>query len=91
MKVNFISYLAEYFATFFFILVVFASSGNPIVIGAGLALGIFLSNSLSGGNLNPAVSLAMYINGSLTPIDLFGYVFVQLLGGVSAYYAHRVL
>jgi aquaporin Z len=48
-----------------------------------------LVGSISGGHINPAVSLAMYMNGSITPIDLFKYVFVQLLGGVSAFYAFK--
>ena len=89
MKVSFISYVAEYIGTFFFILSIFASGGNPLIIGTALALVIFLIASISGGHVNPAVSLAMYMNGSLKPVDLFSYVFVQLLGGVSAFYAFK--
>jgi aquaporin Z len=91
MKISFISYLAEYFGTFFFILTIFASGGNPLVIGAALALVIFLIASLSGGHVNPAVSIAMYMNGTIRPVDLFSYVFAQLLGGASAYYAYKAL
>lgn len=90
MKVTFASYLAEYFGTFFFILAIFASGGNPLIIGAALALVIFIIASLSGGHVNPAVSLAMYMNGALMPMDLFSYVFAQLLGGASAYYAFKM-
>jgi len=89
MKVTFASYLAEYIGTFFFILSIFASGGNPLIIGAALALAIFLVASISGGHVNPAVSLAMYMNGQLKPMDLFSYVFAQLLGGASAYYAYK--
>jgi len=88
MKVTFASYLAEYFGAFFFILTIFASGGNPLVIGAALALVIFLIGSLSGAHVNPAVSVSMFMNGSLQPMELFSYVFAQLLGGVSAYYAY---
>lgn len=88
MKVSYLSYLAEYIGTFFFILVIFASGGNPLVIGAALALVIFLTSTASGGLLNPAVSISMFMNGSLKPMELFSYVFAQLLGGVSAYYAY---
>lgn len=91
MKITFASYFAEYIGTFFFILAIFASDGNPLITGAALALVIFLVSSISGGNINPAVSLAMYMNGTLKPIDLFSYVFVQLLGGVSAYYAYKMV
>jgi hypothetical protein len=31
----------------------------------------------------------MYMNGGLKPADLFSYVFAQLLGGASAYYAYK--
>ena len=88
MKVSVGSYLAEYIGAFFFILVIFVSGGNPWMIGAALALVIFLIGSISGGHVNPAVSLSMYMYGSLRPFELFIYVFVQLLGGVSAYYAY---
>ena len=89
MKVSFVSYVAEYIGTFFLILSIFASGGNPLVIGGALAIVVFLVGSISGGHINPAVSLAMYMNGSIGPIDLFKYVFAQLLGGVSAYYAFK--
>ena len=88
MKVTVSSYLAEYIGTFFFILAIFASGGNPLVIGAALAVVIFLIASISGGHVNPAVSVAMFMDGSLRPAEVFGYVFAQLLGGVSAYYAY---
>jgi aquaporin Z len=91
MKVSFISYAAEYIGTFFLILSIFASGGNPLVIGTALALVLLLVGSISGAHINPAVSLAMYMNGSITPIDLFKYVFVQLLGGVSAFYAFKAV
>ena len=88
MNITFTSYLAEYFGAFFFILSIFASGGNPLVIGAALVLVIFLIANVSGGHVNPAVSLAMYMNGTLRPANLFSYVFAQLLGGASAYYAY---
>jgi aquaporin Z len=91
MKVSFISYVAEYIGTFFLILSIFASGGNPLVIGGALAVVVFLVGSISGGHVNPAVSLSMYMNGSLKPIDLFKYVFAQLLGGVSAFYAFKAV
>jgi aquaporin Z len=85
------AYFAEYIGTFFFVLIIFVSGGNPLVIGAGIALVIFLISGISGGHVNPAVSLAMFMNGSLKPVDLFSYVFAQLLGGASAYYAYRMV
>lgn len=91
MKVTLASYIAEYIGTFFFILAILASGGNPLIIGASLALVIFLIASISGGHVNPAVSLAMYMNGSLKPVNLYSYVFAQLLGGASAYFAYQAV
>jgi aquaporin Z len=91
MKITFASYVAEYIGTFFFVLAIFASAGNPLIIGAALALVIFLIASISGGHVNPAVSLGMYMNGSINPMNLFSYVFAQLLGGASAYYAYNMV
>lgn len=84
------SYFAEYIGAFFFILSIFASHGNPLIVGASLALVIFLISSISGGHVNPAVSLAMYMNGDLTQVDILSYIIAQLLGGVSAYYAYKM-
>jgi len=91
MASNFSAYLAEYVGAFFFILTIFASGGNPLVIGAALAIVVFLIAGISGGHVNPAVSVSMFMNGSLKPVDLFSYVFAQLLGGVSAYFAYRAV
>lgn len=91
MKVSINSYVAEYVGTFFFILSIFASGGNPLIIGAALAIVIFLIANISGGHVNPAVSLAMFMNGSLKPMELFSYVFAQLSGGLSAYYAYTLV
>ena len=91
MKITFVSYVAEYIGAFFFVLAIFASMGNPLLMGAALALVLFLIIGISGGHVNPAVSLAMYMNGMLKPMDLFSYVFAQLLGGASAYYAYKMV
>ena len=90
MKITTSSYLAEYLGTFFFILVILSSGGNPLIIGGALALTIFIIASISGGHVNPAVSIAMYLQGSMRPADLFTYVFAQLLGGMSAFYAYKL-
>jgi len=88
MKV--IPYVAEYIGTFFFILCIFASAGNPLIIGASLALVVFLIYPISGGYMNPAVSLAMYMNGTLKQNDMLIYIIFQILGGLSAFYAYKM-
>lgn len=91
MKVTLTSYVAEFVGTFFFLLSILASAGSPLVIGAALALVVFLTASLSGGHINPAVSFTMYLNGGLRPSELAGYVVSQLAGGAAALYAYRRL
>jgi glycerol uptake facilitator-like aquaporin len=88
-KMNLPAYFAEYFGTFLFILSILASGGNPLVIGATLAFIIFMIAGLGAGHVNPAVSLAFYLAGTLTPVDLFSYIGAQFFGGISAYYAYR--
>ena len=83
-------YLAEYIGAFFFILAIFSSGGNPLIIGAALALVIYLIGSISGGHVNPAVSLAMMMDHKISRSTMFGYVAAQVLGGLSAYYAYQM-
>lgn len=88
---NVLPYLAEYLGTFFFILSIFASNGNPLVIGGALAIVIYLIAGHSGAHVNPAVSMAMHMNGSLSQVKLLYYIIAQVLGAVSAYYAYKMV
>lgn len=81
--------LAEFLGTFLLILSILASGGNPFVIGATLALIVLLIGKLSGAHVNPAVSLAMLVKGSLTAMEFASYTAVQLLGGVASVYAYN--
>ncbi len=87
---NSLPYLAEYLGTFFFILTIFASGGNPLVIGGALALVIYLVSKHSGAHVNPAVSVVMHLNGSLSQGNLAYYIIAQILGALSAYYAYQI-
>lgn len=84
-----IPYLAEAAGAFAFILSIFLSGGNPLIIGAALAAVVFLIGPVSGGHVNPAVSAAMMLDGAISPNKFAGYVIAQLIGGVAAYYAYR--
>jgi aquaporin Z len=83
-------YVAEYLGSFFFILAIFASGGNPLIIGGALAIVVYLIGGISGANVNPAVSFAMYLKNDLSLNKYVGYVVAQLLGGASAYYTYRL-
>ena len=90
MFITFKSYLAEYLGTFFFILAIFLSGGNPLIIGGALALVVFLIGKISGANVNPAISFAMFLKRDLNTTEFLSYVVAQLLGGASALYAYKM-
>lgn len=76
-------YLAEFLGTFFFVYVILAT-GNPLAIGAALALVLILSNQISGGHVNPAVSIVMASSGKISTSELMPYIIAQILGGLVA-------
>lgn len=76
-------YLAEFLGTLFFIYIILAT-GNPIAIGAALTFVILLIGNISGGHVNPAVSVIMASAGKLPVNDLIPYVISQILGGLVA-------
>jgi len=76
-------YLAEFLGTCFFVFIILAT-GNPIAIGAALALVVLVTKDISGGNINPAVSVVMASVGKLPLNDLVPYISAQVLGGLVA-------
>jgi glycerol uptake facilitator-like aquaporin len=91
MKLTTPGYISEYLGTLFFILSILISKGNPFVIGGALALIIYMIANLSGGMVNPAVSLVMMMLNKITLQEFMIVVIMQLLGGISAYYAYKML
>jgi len=77
------NYLVEFVGTILFVYVILAT-GNPMAIGATLALIILLIHNISGGHLNPAVSITMAAAGKLAVEDLVPYCLAQILGGLVA-------
>ena len=74
-------YLAEFLGSLFFVYVILAT-GNPIAIGAALTLIILLTSNISGGHINPTVSIVMASFGKLSTTDLIPYIVSQVLGGL---------
>jgi aquaporin Z len=76
-------YLVEFLGTILFVYVILAT-GNPLAIGATLALVILIIGGISGGHVNPAVSVAMAAAGKLPVVDLVPYCVAQILGALVA-------
>jgi glycerol uptake facilitator-like aquaporin len=77
------NYLVEFLGSTFFIYIILATS-NPLAIGAALALVILLTMKISGGHINPAVSITMAAAGKLPTNQLIPYVVAQTFGGLVA-------
>ena len=76
-------YLAEFLGSLFFVYVILAT-GNPLAIGAALALVILLTSRISGGHINPAVSMVMASSGKISSSEVMPYIIAQILGGLVA-------
>src|SRR6266568_1237076 len=84
-------YIAEFIGTFFLVLtigctVIPGAPGviPPLAIGAVLMVMVYAAGHLSGGHLNPAVTLAVWIRGRCDTKDVFPYWGAQVLAGIVA-------
>jgi len=77
------NYLVEFVGTLFFIYIILAT-GNPLAIGAALAIIILLTSNVSGGHINPAVTIAMAAAGKLPSVEVIPYCLSQIFGGLVA-------
>jgi aquaporin Z len=84
-------YIAEFIGTFFLVLtigctVIPGAIGviPPLAIGAALMVMVYASGHVSGGHLNPAVTLAVFIRGRCPAKNVIPYWVAQLLAGVIA-------
>ena len=92
------AYLAELLGTFLFFAIGLTSvqavgavgAGAPLLVvvplafGLGLLAAIFAFGHISGGHFNPAVTVAMVIDGRTTPADAAGYIVAQVIGAIGA-------
>ena len=84
-------YLVESIATFFLVLTVglaavLGTAGGfaPLAIGVVLVVLVYMSGHISGGHINPAVTLAVFIRGRCKASDVGPYIAAQLIGGALA-------
>jgi MIP family channel proteins len=88
--------LAEFIGTFAF---VFIGAGTAAVVGDGVGLAgvvaiafahglaimvfAFAYGSVSGGHMNPAVTVGVLAAGAMSVVEAIGYIISQLIGGVA--------
>lgn len=87
-------FLAELIGTFFFVSVILnvtndvnnAAIGNlaPLAIGAALMVCIYMTNNISKGSFNPAVSIALGLRKKLTTNETMEYIVAEVLGALLA-------
>ena len=86
-----IALIAEFLGTFLLMVTILASGGHPLMIGAALALIVYLTGGISGAAVNPALALGLWYNGSLSRDYAVGYVVVEALAAVAAVWAYKVV
>jgi aquaporin Z len=83
------SYLTEFIGTFFLVFTIGLAvtaklAMAPLAIGSSLMIMVYMGGHVSGGHYNPAVSLAVFLRGKLSVVDLVPYMLSQLAGAVVA-------
>tara|TARA_B100000963_G_C22482488_1_gene605365 strand:- start:165 stop:785 length:621 start_codon:yes stop_codon:yes gene_type:complete len=78
-------YIIEFLGTFFLVLII-GLTGNPIAIGLGLSILIYMGAHISGAHYNPAVSLAMILNGEINLKEFAFYTLSQMSGALVSTY-----
>ena len=76
-------YLAEFLGTLFLVYVIIAT-GNPLAVGAALAVAMLMTANISGGHINPAVTIAMAAAGKTEVNEIIPYIISQIFGGLVA-------
>lgn len=80
--------LSECVGTFLLLTSIFFT-GNWLIIGLTLAGVIYITGNTSGGHMNPAVSVAMYLKGAINASECIGYSLSQVLGAAIALYTYQ--
>lgn len=83
--------LTEFIGTFFLMLTVLVSGGNALLIGAALALIVFLTGGISGAAVNPALTLGLFTTGTFDMVTTLTYIAVQVAAGIGAAWTYRAV
>jgi glycerol uptake facilitator-like aquaporin len=82
-------YIVEFLGTLIFLHVIL-TIGNSLLIGATLALMIYLFGPTSGGHFNPAVTIMMAASKKTPWSDVAPYIISQIAGGLAAIHLHKL-
>jgi len=82
------AYLAEFLAALVFMYVIL-ETGNSLAIGATLALVRILAAPVSGGHINPLISIALATGDYFPYVEVIPYAVAQILGGIVAVHVFR--
>jgi aquaporin Z len=90
------AYLAELLGTFLFMTIGYSSVAAfgvagvpgllvvPFSFGLGLLAAIFAFGHVSGAHYNPAVTVAIVLDGRLPAVEAVGYIVAQVIGAIGA-------
>ena len=90
---TFAKYLTEFIGTFFlvFVICLMTTQANdntgivaPIAIGCTLMIMVYMGGHVSGGHYNPAVTLACFLRGACSWVDVVPYWISQVAGALVA-------
>src|SRR5690349_7131389 len=74
--------VAELVGTFILTMAVLNTQGNVIVAAVTVIILVLMLASLSGGYVNPAVTIGMWVTRQITPLRAVGYIIAQFLGAM---------
>ena len=81
--------VAEFIGTFALIFAILFT-GHWAIVGATLAIIVFLLGDISGGHFNPVVSIVAFIKGNIDTFKLATYIVAQTSGAISSFYAWKM-
>jgi glycerol uptake facilitator-like aquaporin len=76
--------VAELIGTFVLTLAILNTGGNAIVAALAVLILVLVLARLSGGHVNPVVTIAMLVTRQITPVKAAGYLVTQFLGAMLA-------
>ncbi len=82
-------YIAEFLGTMLLIFIILSTNGNSIAVGITVALIVMMLGNVSGGHVNPAVTIAMSLIGKIPMKEIVPYVLSQIAGGLVALEVHK--